>query len=175
MIVEFFLKAHMNYQISYSLWNLRTSGCVQRWSSRHLGNKVLTENRHRKCLIVKRELSRHFHCCFTFLCSEICASTILDTWVLRFQLSEKFFSDFFKQQSGDIAWKVLEERAYGIKDEGEGLRVCFQYLEINKSSLVSKGIFRKKWSFYQEQVDWFCVELSKAFLIIPKFIMMFQG
>lgn len=153
MIVEFFLKAHMNYQISYSLWNLRTSGCVQRWSSRHLGNKVLTENRHRKCLIVKRELSRHFHCCFTFLCSEICASTILDTWVLRFQLSEKFFSDFFKQQSGDIAWKVLEERAYGIKDEGEGLRVCFSIWKLinhrlsQKASLERSGAFtRSRWT-----------------------------
>lgn len=44
----------------------------------------------------------------------------------------------------------------------------FQYLEINKSSLVSKGIFRKKWSFLPGAGGLILCRIKQCFFNYPK-------
>lgn len=112
-------------------------------------------NRYLNSLIIRLKLSRHFLNWISVLKPML--SIILDTGFMMFQLSE-FFSDFFKQQNGDLVTENLRGKSIWHQDEGEGLHVCFSIWKLIKYR-VSKGIFRKKCSFYWEQVDWVSVEL----------------
>lgn len=81
---------------------------------------------------------------------------------MMFQLSEHFFSNFFKQQSGDLVKENLRGKTIQYQDENEGLRVCFSIWKLINHH-VSNVIFRKKCSFDWEQVGWDSAELNNAF------------
>lgn len=65
-------------------------------------------NRYLNSLIIRLKLSRHFLNWISVLKPML--SIILDTGFMMFQLSE-FFSDFFKQQNGDLVTENLRGKS----------------------------------------------------------------